>query len=500
MYKVIKADKDGYITDRVIDNTRKTTANVGIAGSLDLFKLYGLTTSGSTPNVELSRLLVHFDLSTLETLVANGSVDPSASSFKCHLKLFDVYGGQPCPSKFTVNVNPLSMSFDEGSGKDSTFYSDVDVCNFLTASRPNNIWVLSGANFGGDVSGSCDYVTYANGTSMLATQAFVTGEEDLYVDVTRIMSATLTGQVPDEGLRIALATTHESDARTYFVKRFASRHAYNTDKHPKLIVRYDDSVFDDTHTLEFDVDNTLYLRNYSRNSLSNLMSGSVEMTGSNCLKLRMSTEMSGGMYSLLFSASQVPNAVGHVTGTYYATVNIPTTNATIHNLLSASNSLTFTPVWVTNDLSHHYLSASAVQVSTSLRTSDMLRGDYIISAMGVRNEHFVNETALIEVSIFDQRTPYTMIMRIPAEMPSIVMRDVYYAVRDVISNTYIIPFDYDYHSTRLSSDGTTGMFFNLDMSALTPGHEYVIDILIKTRGNLYIYRAASSPFKVINSL
>ena len=68
MYKILKADKDTYITNRIIDNTSKTQSNVGVAATLDLFKIYGHSYSGSTPNTELSRLLIHFDLSEIQDL------------------------------------------------------------------------------------------------------------------------------------------------------------------------------------------------------------------------------------------------------------------------------------------------------------------------------------------------------------------------------------------------------------------------------------------------
>ena len=81
MYKVLKSDRDTYITNRVIKSHRVTDSNVGYAGTLDLFKLYGSTTSGSTINTELSRLLIHYDLDTLRSLVSSGKVDMNSTSF-----------------------------------------------------------------------------------------------------------------------------------------------------------------------------------------------------------------------------------------------------------------------------------------------------------------------------------------------------------------------------------------------------------------------------------
>ena len=68
MYRILKADKDSYVTNKIINSTRPTTsastdANVGQAGTIDLFKLYNATTVPSgTSGVELSRGLIHFDL------------------------------------------------------------------------------------------------------------------------------------------------------------------------------------------------------------------------------------------------------------------------------------------------------------------------------------------------------------------------------------------------------------------------------------------------------
>src|SRR5258706_5983601 len=185
MFKVLFADKDAYITDRVIRGTRHVSGNVGSAGSLDLFKLYGNTSSGSTPNTELSRLLIHFNLDPLRKLVSAGKIDVTNPSFACNLRLLDVFAGQTTPRNFTVTVNPLSRSFDEGLGRDVVFYEDNDVCNFLSGSRAQGAWILSGANAGGHVTGSIDYVVTAviNNvtTSLERTQFFKTGTEDLDV-------------------------------------------------------------------------------------------------------------------------------------------------------------------------------------------------------------------------------------------------------------------------------------------------------------------------------
>ena len=73
MYRILSASKDCYITNKIINNSfRATDANVGQAGTLDLFKLYDESRiSGETDPIELSRLLVNFDLDPLRALTGS---------------------------------------------------------------------------------------------------------------------------------------------------------------------------------------------------------------------------------------------------------------------------------------------------------------------------------------------------------------------------------------------------------------------------------------------
>ena len=62
MHRILTASKDTYITNKIIKSTfRATDANLGAAGTLDLFKLYNENTiSGETNPIELSRILLKF--------------------------------------------------------------------------------------------------------------------------------------------------------------------------------------------------------------------------------------------------------------------------------------------------------------------------------------------------------------------------------------------------------------------------------------------------------
>ena len=266
MYLILTASKDTYITNKIISNKfRATDANVGYAGTLDIFKLYAESTSGSsdTPK-ELSRALINFDLSPLVSL-ASSSLDLNSSTFEAKLKLYDILGGQATPSNFNLVVYPLSRSFDEGIGRDVASFGDLDSCNFITASYATGstqLWAMSGANSTGLMgSRNIDVMTSGNlGSGIVdfgSSQKFPEGNEDLNVNVSTIISASLSNILHIEGFRISLSGSEETDQKSRFVKRFSSRHASNKLKVPQLHISWDDTIEDHHNDFIFDVSDAI---------------------------------------------------------------------------------------------------------------------------------------------------------------------------------------------------------------------------------------------------
>ena len=506
MYKIVFADKDAYVTNRKIgtvgSGTLKTKSNTGRAGTLDIFKLYGATiASGGVPNLELSRAFIHFDMQPIKDMMSEGKININHSSFNCRMKLFDVYGGQTTPSNFHMSIFPLSRSFAEGEGRDVVYYSDYDVCNFLSSSYSEGEWFLSGCGFPGYPEQSCDYITgSSNLGSLEVKQLFSTGEEDLDVDVTKIVSATLAGMLPDSGFRMTLSKSYEDDKFTYFVKRFSSRSAYNSSKHPRLIFKYDDSLQDDTQLLRFDSPATLFLRNYEQDSLSNLLSGSslTPVSGFNCLLLKMMLTRSdgSGSYSLYFTGSQHHDGLNFYPGIYSATFVLPQSDTIIKNELQKSGSIKFTPVWGSIDDTVGYFTGSEVYVYPPQR-SDVVKNanNYVVTVTGLQSLHRSNEQAFLKLNIFDYASPYIRLVKTPAELPGIVIKNAHYQVRDYATNEIIVPFDDVHNSTKISSD-VSGMYFTLDISNLPKERSYVIDVMLKIGGIKNIFKSVSPVFNV----
>jgi len=497
MLKIIKADKDTYITNKVIKGVRKFNSNVGAAGTLDLFKLYGASMSGSVPNSELSRILVHFDLTSLRDLYESGKLNISDPSFFCKIHLSDVYGGQPTPVNFQVSVFPLSASFDEGIGKDVSYYADYDICNWLTSSLSSK-WFVSGCGLACGPAGTGDYITSSVSlTNTEVTQTFVAGDEDLVVDVTQIVSATLKNELPESGFRISFSKTLEDDEKTYFVKRFASRNAYDESRRPQLRIGFDDSISDDTQNLTFDTVCKLSLYNTAGGNLTNLTSGSAltPITGSNSLKLKLITEISGGYYDLVFSGSQFSYGSNYVTGTYQSSVIIPSTDATIAAKILQSGSVSFIPVWSSNDLTVSYVSGSSVTFSQQTRSSHNTPKVYTVTTYNMKTSYSDDEEVTVRVNIFDDTSPLIKLVKVPVNLAGIVLKNVHYQIKDDTTGKVVIPYDDVKNSTKLSSD-SEGMYFKFDTSSLVSGRTYNIDIMITQNGIKTKFENVSTNFRI----
>lgn len=511
MYKVLLADKDAYITNRFVRNVStssiKTSSNVGAASTLDLFKLYGSTLDEyGNPRKELSRILIHFDLQPLKDLISQNKININHPSFNCKLQLFDVYGGQTTPNNFDVSAYPLSRSFDEGEGRDVVYYSDIDYCNFLSSSFSDGSWFVTGCSLAGYAESNCDYITSSNVLSISnfeSKQHFSTGEENLELDVTTIVSATLSGDLPDSGFRISFSGAEESNSYSYFVKRFGARTAYNSSKHPRVIVRYNDSIIDDSRILRFDTTSTMFLRNYRDDQLSNILSGSslTPVTGSNCMLLKLKTMRSdgSGSYTIYATGSQHFDGLNYFAGVYSASFILPQSNSILNAELNKSGSVLFTPIWSSLDESVVYYTGADVSAYPPNRSSAILDGkEYVITTTGLQNLHRSNESVIVRLNIFDYTAPFVKLVKKPINLPGIVLKRTYYQVRDISTNEVIVPFDEVYNSTRVSSD-TDGMYFDLDMSSLPLDRSYVVDIMVNVIGYKKIYKAVSNVFNVSNS-
>jgi len=494
MRRRLQADKDTYITNRVVSNQRVTDANVGQAGTLDLFKLFDETSlSDSTGTIELTRILVHFDLDPLRALT--GSIlNIDSPSFKATLNLVDVFGGQTLPSNFTVAAFPLSQSFDEGVGRDISQFRDLDAANFITASVSAGSpipWFVTGANAQG-LLGSADIDIISSGNvgsgveDLFSTQLFESGEEDLAIDVTTVVSATLAGLIPDHGFRVSFSGTQETDEKSRFVKRFGARHATDPLIRPHLDVQFDDSIQDDHRNMFFGLSGSLFFNNFHFGQPANIIFNSTEITGADSIIVRLVSGSGSTFFEKIITGSQHQVGSNFVIGVYSASFAIAADETgSLLNESRAAGSATFTEIWQSLDGTVGYFTGSLVINNIPRTAFDGVSDDRIIAVTNNRGEY--QSTERVRFRIYVQNPLERIISsKLPLERKSEIHRNLYYQIRDINSKRIVIPFDKDTSSTRLSTD-SDGMFFDLFMSDLEPGLVYSIELQIDDMGSTRTY-------------
>jgi len=483
MLYVLTASADTYITNKIVDGLTTVSGNVGRAGTVDIFKLYNEAES-LTGSIELSRGLIKFDLSPLMALTSS-ILD--VTKMKATLKMKSLSVGQPTPTDYTLSLFPLSSSFSEGFGRDVVSFSDIDASNFLSSSI-GTLWNVTGANSSGDVgSSSIDYVTrvdYRDGLGLTSTetkQYFSTGLEDLSVDVSRIVSASLVGLLPNKGLRLSFTSSEETDSVTRFVKRFASRHVRNVALAPRLEVAFDDSIVDYHSSSLFDVSGTLYLFNNVNGSSANLVSGSslTQLTGQNVLVLRLTT----GSLSKYYTGSQEVIG-GALTGTYKVPLillsndtSIISGTTTVASALAASGQLTFEEVWTSFDRTVVYRSGS-LTVKRNVPSLSFTDTPRLVTRCYGPSSVDTLSSFHVRVKVFDAGST-SRASKFFVERQPIQVVTGYHRLRDV--NTGELIYDFDKTGTRMSLD-SVGNYVSVHPMSLPIGRPLRLEFQIAYGG------------------
>lgn len=513
MYRILSASRDTYITNKIVNQSfRATDANVGQAGTLDLFKIYNETklSGDDSAQTEISRLLLKFDLNVITNMQSEGKIDINSDTFKCYVGLNDVYGGQTTPSNFHLILFPLSQSFDEGNGYDVSSFRDIGAVNYVTASMTGGqsiLWNTAGALASGSlgdenidviVSGTLSGPSGTSTVSLSPTQYFESGEENLLIDVTRIVSGTVSGQIPDYGFLIAYSGSYENNQKTYFVKRFASRNSSNTAIRPKLIVKYDDSLQDNHEDFIFDSTGSLYLNNYHFGAAANILSGesATELTGENALVLKIVS----GSFKKTFNVSQAVRGINRLTGVYSSSFAISSFSTesvngdSLKKHVETSGSITFDEVWSSSDETITYLSSS-LKISKNTRTAfDNFQQNILVTVTNLKDAY--NPGDVIKVRVFSEdRDRAIVYTKTPIEKKSQIYHQMYYRVRDFQTGDILIDFDTAQGSNKLSTD-SSGMYFEFYVDSLPMGRTYVFDFLVKKAGFDTIVTDAASKFRV----
>lgn len=453
--KRYSATKDATITNAYNDGlkVRAVDSNMGASDSLEVFSLYG---RASEEEREAARILIYFPMDKIEQDRANAKIgEPGKTQFL--LKLSNIEHRQSTPNKFTLSVNPVSSSWDEGLGLDMESYKDKDAVNWISSSI-NTEWEQEGGDF---------YDTPQ------IDKYFENGLEDLQVDITEIVELWLTGTLPNNGLMIRMSSSIEEGFQSYYTKKFSSRSTEYFYNKPWIEARTDDSTKDDRARFYKYTDfvpmeenyNTLYIYNKYKGGFHNFP--------------QIGT---GSMHVGLFTTKQAPlpapllqitgsdlntESILYTTGSYVSPgvyrcdVCINTEEEVIYDL------------WFSEDKSFAVAGGPIYVKDPNMETTGV-EDNLVYSIKNLKKVYSNGDQSTIQV--FSRLKSWN-----PNSYTSMAGRDnlyvpenLYYKAFRIVDGKEIIGYGTgSYNHTRISRDKDSN-YFQLDFSLFEPGYAYGI--------------------------
>lgn len=253
-YKFIFPKKDAWIAE--------SSASVNFGGDqiLELKKEYDSLNPETF--VGVTRILSYFDLTSISSSIVSGEI-PAAetgskgeSSVKYFLKLYSTEASE-LPTEYTLIANPLSQSFEEGSGfrDDVPVVSDGVSWTYTDTRNTSSKWLVlnEGTSTSGSrtVSGGGNWYT---GSGFEASQSFSYESPDVNIDITQIVnrwlkssgglvSPTYPHKIVNHGLVLMFTSGSEADDSIRGDLKFFSSNTH-TVYAPRLVAKWDASEYD----------------------------------------------------------------------------------------------------------------------------------------------------------------------------------------------------------------------------------------------------------------
>jgi len=470
------ATKDTTITNAYKDGlkARATDANMGASDSLELFSLYGRASEFES---EKSRILIYFPIEPIQRDRNEFSIGNSGSC-QFILKLSNVAHKESVPSKFTLSVNPISGSWDEGIGLDMESYKDKDFVNWIYRSHDKK-WTKEG----GDFYSFPQFDKY-----------FENGVEDLEIDITYLVEQWLEGTLPNNGLLIRMSDSIEDGTLNYYTKKFSSRTSEYFFKVPWIECRTDSSIKDDranfyTYNKFVSLEenyNTIYMYNRFKGKLYDfpeIGTGSIYVALYKSITTPLPTPLIQITGSTQSPVSILYSVGTHVsTGIYKCDVCVNTDEKLIYD------------VWYNEDRTFAAVGGTIYPRDPEGETGNV-EEQFLYNIKNLKSRYSTKDQATFQV--FSRNVGWN-----PNSYTSIQSQNnlnfpdnLYYKVFRIVDNYEVIPYGTgSYNHTRLSTD-KDGCYFDLDMSLFEPGYSYGIKFISVDR-NKYVESKEEFKFRV----
>ena len=230
MHYFIFADKDTTLYQA------SSSMNTGLDEVLEIRK--DVSDTGAT--VEVSRILIRFDLTQVSQSIVDGKVpSPSSSGSRFFLNLYDA-NSQNLATTQSIYAHPVSRSWDmgEGASYDNPINQEGASWNFRYGKTDGSLWTEVSSSGGAWYSSS----------RYEASQSFGHKTKDMRMDVTDIVNHWLSGSISNEGFilkRSGSVGNLNSGSDEGNSTRFGNFSFFSSDTHtkypPTLEVMWDDA-------------------------------------------------------------------------------------------------------------------------------------------------------------------------------------------------------------------------------------------------------------------
>jgi hypothetical protein len=489
------ATKDTTITNAFKQNliTRATASSMGASDVLEVFSIYAQADTGS---LEATRALIQFDISELSASRDAGNI-PVSGSVDFFLRLYNAKHTQTLPKDYTLEILPISASWDEGTGLDMEEYKDVGASNWISSSN--------------DVTWSTEGGDYHTGTKF--TQSF-NGTDNLEIDISPLVEKWLIGSsgagsgdgtgFTNYGVGIKLVDSQEltqsgDDERSYYTKKFFARGTEYFFKKPNIEARWDSSKSDQrgnffySSSLASGADNlnSIYLYNFVRGQLKDIpdagtgkesiyvqiFSGTLHNNGPSTFAL---TPTADGVHVNSHTPTVITGAYIS-TGIYSASFALTATSTPLTYLFdvwytgsTASPSAGGTKNYYTGTIKPYTLEGSNINPTNK----------YVSSLLDLKSIYDDEENPKLRLFVRDKDWCPSVYTKVKKELPTKIIEDAFYKVIRVEDNLEVIPYgtgSTNLKYTKMSYD-ISGSYFDLEMQLLEPGYMYEFKFLYYVNG------------------
>jgi len=447
------ANADNTITNAFKSNltTRGTGSNMGASDILEVFSIYGQTSSSVGYSTEESRALLNFPISTISSDRTSNYI-PASGSVSFYLKLYNAIHATTTPDQFTLVVAPVSRSWTEGSGLDMDEYTDLGFSNWISASSTAG-WVAQGGDF---LTGS--------GAST-GSQFFDLGTEDLEVDVTTQVERWIAGTTSSNGFGIFLTQSQAADTRSYYTKKFFGRDSEYKLWRPHIEARWNSQIADDrgnfvvsSSLLSTENLNTIYLYNLRNNRPVN-----IPTIGTGNLYVKVYETLGGSAITLPLGGGVVsgnPTVVtgGWVsTGVYSASFAYTGTASTIYDVWQSSSTIFHT---------------GTIYPETYAATGYSGYNNFVLNIKNVQTQYYINDKPKFRLYVREKDWNPTIYTVASTEIESSIIEKAYYRLFRVQDSFEVVPYGTGSTEHTLLSFDVSGNYFDFDMSLLEKGYMY----------------------------